>query len=167
MKQPFNVVALFCEDIREEKRDLRTLVGLIPDNVNVASPPMATSPGAQVTHGPVEAPLISKLCVYVRLNFDPNFDLGDVHAYLVQPDGSDVDMGPLDASVVAQAKATAIERGNPLAGVIFTITMGNLGLPKSGLMKMEVEVNGERYLAGALTFRDAANDASTASPLHS
>ena len=30
-----NVMALFCEDIREEKDGVVSLIGIIPDNVNV------------------------------------------------------------------------------------------------------------------------------------
>ena len=56
--QPITVMALFCEDIREEKDDVVSLIGVIPDNVKENPPSPA---GSQ----PVPGGILLAKCMFV------------------------------------------------------------------------------------------------------
>jgi hypothetical protein len=142
---PFNVMALFCEDIREEKGDIVTLVGILPDFVKVEE----ASPSG-VTEGQ-SAKFLSKLCIYLRINFDPTVDLGTPQVGLTMPNGERIMLGSIGADVVEKAKSQAKEQGNLLAGVISRVVLAGFRPPK-GVVKVEVEISGETTLAGVVNF---------------
>lgn len=140
---PTTAMALFCEDIREEKGEVVTLVGVLPDTLN-----LETGEGATIEPG---QKFLAKLCLYVRINFDPDFPLKPPHIRLVLPKEEILSVGEIGADVVEKAKSDAKARGHLLAGVISRAVL--IGFrPPDGTAKVEVEINGETYLAGALTF---------------
>jgi hypothetical protein len=165
--RPFNVMALFCEDIREEKNNNFTLVGVIPDNVELIAPEGMSIGG--VTEGELPR-ILSKLCAYVRVNFDPDFDIGVPELRLVMPDGMVQPVGNIGADVVKKSQADAKANNNILAGVISRITLSGFRVLKMGPMKLEVVINGEAHVAGALMFKLKGEEtpiSSSASPLPS
>lgn len=155
----FSVMALFCEDIREEKGDVVSLVGVMPDNVELVQ--SDGTPGS-VIEG--EAPrIMAKLCVYFRINFDPSFDIGTPDLHLIMPDGDVLPVGKISEDIVRKARAQAKEKNNVLAGVISRVVMAGFKPPKMGPMKLEAVINGESYIAGALSFRLKEEKAAPAS----
>lgn len=145
---PLSVMALFCEDIREEKGDIVTLVGILPDTVNFEEPPNET-PMGQITR------VISKLCIYARVNFDPTMDLGVPQMWLVMPDGERLPLGDISSDIVGKSKSEAANKGNLLAGIVSRIVLAGFR-PPNGSVKLEVEINGETHLGGTLLFKGAA-----------
>ena len=134
---PVSVIALFCEDIREEKDDVVTLIGLMPDNVNVV-----------MGHG---GRILSKICLYVRLNFDPEYNLGEVKMNLITPDNARLPLGSIDLETVNVARSQAKARGNPIAGVISRAVLAGVR-PATGPLCVEVSYQDMTHLAGALNF---------------
>jgi hypothetical protein len=142
MTNPTSVMALFCDDIREDKSGTLSLMGIFADNASVpALPDVATG-----TVG-----LIPRLCVYIRVNFDVSVELGDVSMKLIGPDGAQIFAQTIDDATIAQARATR-ERGNPIAALISHIQLINAPLPKLGRFIAEVTVGRQTYLAGALNY---------------
>jgi hypothetical protein len=142
---PVTAMALFCEDIREEKGDVVTLVGILPDTLN-----LETADGATIETGQTQK-FLSKLCLYVRINFDPDFPLKVPRIRLVLPKDEILSVGEIGSDVIEKAKSEAAAKGHLLAGVISRAVL--IGFrPPEGTAKVEVEINGETYLAGALTF---------------
>lgn len=138
---PTTVMALFCEDIREEKGDVVTLVGILPDNVAVEDP----SPGSEGRKS------LSKLCIYIRISFDPETEIGTPLLWLIMPDGTRIQMGQIESALGEKSRSESRTRGNILAGVIARITAGGFQ-PQHGSHKVEVEILGKTYLAAAITF---------------
>jgi len=154
--QPLSIMALFCEDIREEKREIVTLVGILPDSVNVSIPSKSDPRRAD--------PPLLKLAMYVRINFDPDLDLGTPKIRLVMPNGEKVELGTIKSEVVSVAREKAKEHGNPLAGVISRATMTPFRVPKGGgVMRLEVLINDVEHMAGALNFLIAEKGESSTS----
>lgn len=145
--QGINVLALFCEDIREEKDNVLTLIGIMPDNVNLENPSNTPPEGGGTKR------MLSKLSIYTRINFDPNLDIGVPEVCLVLPNNEIINMGNIDPTLVAKAQAEAQEKGALLAGIISRAAIWGFAPPENESIKVEVTINGEKYLAGALRFQ--------------
>lgn len=145
--QSFNVMALFCEDIREEKSGTFTLISILPDNVTVAKPTNERDDSRSIPHR-----ALSRICVYVRINFDPNYDLPDPSMRLVSLDGNIIELGNIGTDVIARARDEAKARGNTLAGVIFRAIFERFQVHKSGAVTLEIQFGDEVQIAGALNF---------------
>lgn len=137
---PLSVMALFCEDIREEVGGTFTLVGIMPDNLNVL-----TLPG-----------FIPKLCIYIRIQYQPDAKLGEIKARLIQPEGDPMELGHIDQAMVENSLKEA-QRTGRMSGLILRAYLAGYQLTKPGLMKAEVEINGETYLAGQLNIENKPN----------
>ncbi|HSC19433.1 MAG TPA: hypothetical protein VLC74_11005 [Rhizomicrobium sp.] len=151
-----SVMGLFCEDIREEKNDILTLVGLVPDNANVAGGDEPIPAG--------KTKVIPKLCVYVRINYDPKNPCGSAAVRLIMPDGSKHPLGDIDAALMETGRAQALARGNLLAGVTFRAVMSPLPVKSGGHLKVEVEIGSETHLAAALNLNFVSNAATASAP---
>ena len=154
---PLSVMALFCEDIREEKGDIFTLIGLLPDTVELSGPP---------GEKPVQPRMLTKLSIYIRINFDPDQDIGASQIRLKLPDDEIISLGEIGPDIIQKARADAKAKGNLLAGVISRITFTGFQPPLNGSIRLEVDVGGETHLAAALTFKLKESDStpSSASP---
>src|SRR4051794_5934383 len=97
----WSAIALFCEDIREEKTGQDTLIGILPDNVRVPS-----FPGA-----------MPKVCVYLRINLPRDTAIRRAKSRLDLPDGTSFAMANLD-EVLDQAKQGATTHDTPYLGLI-------------------------------------------------
>jgi hypothetical protein len=82
-----SIVALFCSDVRQEKGGTETIVGVLPDNVNLPSIP-----------GP-----FAQICVYVRMHMRPSFRPAQIISRLMLPDGSELDRSDGNGSRGASA----------------------------------------------------------------
>lgn len=158
----FNIVALFCQDIREEKNDVVSLIGILSDNIQTPK----VIPDEQ---GVVLSSLrqLSSLHIYLRINFDPDFDLPEANMRVILPTDEVIEVGKIPADVIAQARSQAKETGLPLAGVISRLGIGNFALPKPGLLRFEVVLGDESHLAGMLNFKileEATSSSDSARP---
>lgn len=157
----FNIIALFCQDIREEKDDLLTLVGILPDNIGIerkAAPSAQAEGAASVVKGKLNRTL-SKLCIYVRINFDLDYELPEAKMQLVFSDGTVHQAGSIENDVIQTSIKQAKEKGNPIAGVLARMELGGFS-PPPGVMRFEVVLGGEAHLAGAMNFVDASTSSS-------
>ena len=144
---PLNIMALFCEDIREEKGDVVSLMGVMPDTVNLVQGVEVKEKDAKGANA-----ILPKLCMYIRINFDADFDLPEPRMRLAMPDGQNVEVGAIQADVVSKARQQAKEKGNPLAGVISRVVIAPFR-PPEGVMKLEVLISDVAHLAGSLNFK--------------
>src|SRR4051812_20991932 len=119
MMQTMSIVGLLCDDIREEKSGQDTLVGVMPDNLSVPAVPGA----------------LTKLHIYMRLNFDPEADLGVITTRLITPGQDDIPLGVIDEGVVKKARNEARGQSKPIAGVIAKTVVAPFPIIATGLMK--------------------------------
>jgi hypothetical protein len=132
--------------IREEKGDIFTLIGLLPDNVDLADPPNGPPT-------PDAARVLTRLALYIRINFDPEADIGVPQIRLLLPNAQVIEIGSLDGQIIETARSQAKERGNVLAGLVTRVSLAGFKPPVDGIVKVEIEMKDETYLAGTLTFK--------------
>jgi len=107
-----NVVGVFCEDIREEKSGQSTLIGILPDNINVPPPPPPTA-------GRAPTGLIPKMGLYVRINLNlDEDDPGETTLKLLFQDGREIVLGIISPEIFIRSKAEAKSKGLPVAGIL-------------------------------------------------
>ena len=83
----FSAIGIFCEDIRQEKSEQDTLIGILPDNVNVPS-----IPG-----------MFPKLGLVVRMHFDVSSSARQFFVILRQSGQPDLRVGDPDDQLIQQA----------------------------------------------------------------
>ena len=135
--QPWQVVGLFCEDVRQEKQGY-SLIGILPDNVNVPS-----IPG-----------MFPKLGLYVRLNVDPAADVGPISLRLRLPDGTESDLTGFDAEFVKETQKEAASKGAPWAGFIVTAVSSPLSIAKAGRIIALASIMGEEMICAGLNVQE-------------
>ena len=159
MWNDINTMVLFCEDIREEKGDIFTLVGILPDTVNLRA---SKVDGNENISGGVNK-VLTKLCVYARINFDPRADVGEPKVQISTPDGTVLAHTVVQEALIAKAKQNAIDRGNLQSGIIVRLVLTAFQPPPEGIIKAEVVIKGHSRLAGFLNFKRASEPSTSSS----
>jgi hypothetical protein len=137
---PPSVVGLFCEDIREEKTDLLSLNGIMPDNAFV--------PG--FVDGAVGT--IPKLCFYSRANFDPQKPIKAISSKITLPHGEEVNLGAVGDDVIRRAIAEATRLASPIATIVQRAQFAPFPIMSLGWMKAEVMIDGVSHICAAIRF---------------
>ena len=153
-------MALFCEDIREELHGVFTLVGLLPDNVNVNA---ISADGKNADGG---GRVLGKLCAFIRINFPPEQPPKEIKIRLLFGDGEEHDLGDVAQKTIDDAVQKALERKNALAGVISRAVFGGFNFQKAaGNLKINVIIDGEPHFAASLNvnFSSGTNEADATS----
>jgi hypothetical protein len=141
-------LALFCEDIRQEKNDISSLVGILPDNISVEG-----FPG-----------FAPKLGVYIRINFDPKKKLVPISYELTLPDGKIIATENVKPQIAEKAQADSLRDENPIASLVSRVVMSPFPFEQAGRIRVFVIVGDERLLAGSLNIRPATSSSETLPP---
>jgi hypothetical protein len=136
---PVSIVGVFCEDIREEKSGQDTLIGLLPDNLNVAALPGFLQGGT---------PIFPKLGLYVRAHLEKKPKT--ISVTLFNTDGSVVISGGWESHMLDRAFNDAKQNQLPLVGLIQKIVVSPLPLPRSGKILAVATVNDVEHIVAAL-----------------
>jgi len=132
MSQSFSAVALFCEDIREEKAGTITLVGIFPDNINVSKVPMH----------------FAKLAVFTRINYPVDMKPERLEVILKDAEGSETNFGSFDQAFIEEAVKRAKEKGAPIVGLITQIVAPGFPVQKPGRLVVVVKAPKSEVIAG-------------------
>jgi hypothetical protein len=139
----FDVICVFCEDVRDELSGQQSLIGILPDIINIEGPPPPTP--NSIAHLP-------KLGCYLRAHF---FTEGgqpkEVMARIENNKGAVIARTQWKPEMVTQAFDNANSNQMPFAGLIFKFVMGPvpIGAP-GGRLTAILTVDGEDSVAGAL-----------------
>lgn len=156
-----SIMGFFCEDIREESGDIFTLIGLVPDNVNVQEFKRGIeSAGVSLSSNRI----VTKLCVFVRANFDPDDPTQEILLRLILPNEQKIDLGGADATLLQQSKQQAKDKENPLAGITLRAILGGFNLPKLGIVRLEAVIDGNPRLLAAVHFTAVEKSISATAP---
>jgi hypothetical protein len=130
----YNVVGVFCDDIREEKSGKHTLVGIYPDGVRLSLPTV-----------------IPKLAIYVRMHIRPDFDLRSISMTLRGPDGAETVIGHADPAQF-KAQQAKIDPSNPAAyiGLIMQAIASPLAVNTAGKFALVAKINDVETVATTL-----------------
>lgn len=132
-----NVLGLFCEDIREEKRGMTTLVGILPDNLDLPEIPA----------------VLPKLCFVVRIYLERGEKVNLIRIVLKSPDGDELELGKLEPELIERARMNSERDGNPMAGLIFSAMAGIFEVKKEGRLTIIVYIDEKPVVAGSLNMR--------------
>jgi hypothetical protein len=142
MSEP-SAICLFSEDIRAEKSGQDTIVGTLPDNLNLeGTPPPAGAPARA---------MLPKLSVYLRINLD--IDSGNPKAVAARVLNTNDDLlaqSDWTSDVIDKAFIDSRANQMPLVGLVFKVIMSPLPITGSGKIRVIATVDGTDYLAGAL-----------------
>jgi hypothetical protein len=138
-----SVVAFFCEDVRQEAEGKFTLIGIYPDNMSLQG---------SVPEG--QSIALPKMCVFARISFDPHDDTA-IAAKMLNPDGSETSFGALDQKAITEAKNSALQQKNPIAGVNLIVQSTPFLVPAFGRYLLEITVGKETFVAGSLNISSA------------
>jgi hypothetical protein len=120
---------------REERSGQDTIIGVLPDRINVTS-----MPG-----------MLPKLCLYVRVHISPpDADVGPVSAKMIMPDGQVLIANKMEDDKIAQSKSRAAQDGSPYMGLILRFVVAPLAITKPGRILAEVEIGEHKEICGAL-----------------
>ena len=148
MNSPYNVVGVFCDDIREEVNSRHTLIGIYPDNLYVPAVPG----------------MLDRLSLYVRAHIVPALEVRELSMALEIPGEGRTVISSFEQDEVRQQLREAQEQGKPHAGIIFRASAVPAPLPAAGLFRAIVKINDYEVVACALKVEvRATTSASTSS----
>jgi hypothetical protein len=144
------VVGLFCEDIREEKSGQDSIVGVLPDNLQVNQTPS----------------MLPKLGVYIRFVLDKDdTTVRNISLKIISPGGQEIPFGEID-QIIEQARTEAASRDMPYAGFIAKAVISPFPIFTPGKIEVVFRVNGVERTCAALNVVSlgGSTPAPTASP---
>lgn len=139
-----NAVTLFCEDVREEKAGLDTLIGVFFDNLNV---PLDDGPADR-------AIVLPKLGMYTRVILEIDESVESVRLFLQWPNGTQVQIGEtFTPETIEQARREALANGAPTFGLVFRAVTSPFRLGEGGHHKAIVKIGDKEVISGILNIR--------------
>lgn len=145
---PCSAVAMFAEDLRDEQAGTHSLIGIMPDNIEVQS-----MPG-----------MMTKLAVYTRINFSPDTMPDRLEVLLrVTGDGSILNLSIIPREILQQSVADTMAKNGPLVTIINRTVAAALVIPHPDRLESVVKWNDEEIIAGSLniTLPDGVNPGDT------
>jgi len=137
-------VALFCDDIRFEKSNQETLVGVFPDNIEVEN-----LPG-----------VMPKLSIFVKVNCSAGFNLRSLTNRFIDPEGNIIFENSAEQQIIDQAAKDAEQEQSPSFGVKSTIISAPFQFNISGRYLLVSVINDEECLSGFLNIKVKASNPS-------
>jgi hypothetical protein len=140
------VFGIFCEDIRQEKSGQVSIIGSLPDNIQMPAPPDS------LKSEEVLKAVMPKLGLYLRLALPLKGSGKPMPIKLVMPDGSDLPLGDIDAELIAKARREARENNLPLAGIVFHALLEGFRI-MPGIISAVLDSEGKRYICAFLNVK--------------
>jgi hypothetical protein len=157
---PINCVGIFCEDIREETGGTHTIIGVMPDNINLQG-----QEGLKLPDGDSGKLLFPKMGFYLRANLDVSAPAPKQIAATVSfPGHGIISLGMLGTEAIEKAFADSHSNKVPSVGVVFKAVITPLPITESGLATLHVNVDGQEQMCGTLNIRIIHQPDATASP---
>lgn len=138
---PLSAIALFCSDVRAEKTNTDTLVGVFPENVDLPRVPLA----------------LPKVSLYVRLHLDPAAHHKPMKMRLINADSSEMSLGEIDTALIDDALNKARLEDRPYAGIIFRAEIQMFPVNQFGRISVVLSVGSEDYVCGTLMVKQSAS----------
>jgi hypothetical protein len=131
--RPFSFIGIFCDDIRDEVSGTHTIVGVLPDTVNIGAVPG----------------VFAKLGVYIRIQLDEEANPKTLKARMKIPGGFIFEVADFER-LIHEAKEQAKTAGAPFAGLIAKGTFTPVPINEVGRIEAIVEIDGAEYVCGVL-----------------
>lgn len=144
-----NVVGLFCEDIRAETSGQFTLVGTLPDNVNVPAP-----------QGGKGHAVIPKLALFIRINLPIGVKPDRMSITLQNSKGGTSSLGPIEQNLIEQSMADAKKNGLPFAGIIHHVVFKAFPIMEPSVFTAVLHMGDKQYTCAVMNVSQPSTTAS-------
>lgn len=131
---PISGIALFSEDVRREMDNLVTVVGVMPDNLEVPG-----FPGA-----------LAKLALYARIHIDIDFDPNPLRLHIAVNGTKSFEITSFEADLVNRTREDARDKQNPYAGLLAHSVFSPFPVPEAALLEVVMSYGNEEAVIGAL-----------------
>jgi len=135
-----SAVAIFCEDIREEKSGQDTIVGTLPDYLAIENAPQISS----------SRPMLPRLAMYARIQFDIDETPGDIAVALLDANGAVVAQTGFDPAVVKKSFSDTKANKMPLVNLIMKVIIGPFPIVRPGKIIAKLKIGDSERVIGAL-----------------
>jgi hypothetical protein len=143
------IVGFFCEDIRRERANTDSIVGILPDNMSISSTPA----------------IIPKLAIYVRAHIDVNEPPHPIEMTLDTPWGETRLLKGAESSLVEQSQKSARDNNLPFGGIIMRALLVPFEVRAHGLVRVVATVAGAENTCALLNLRPSpASPGSSSAP---
>jgi hypothetical protein len=140
-----NCVGIFCEDVRDEVSGSHTIVGVLPDNINIAGPPPEVADSAF---------MFPKMGIFLRINLDGSQRPKEpITARATFPGNPDFLLGEIGIDVIENSFADAKAKSQPIVGLIFKAVFSPLPLRMSGQAIIYATIEGQDIVSGVLNIQ--------------
>jgi hypothetical protein len=139
-----HVTGFFCEDIREEQSGQVSIVGILPDNIQLPKPP-------EVMKSP--RLVLPKLGLYVRIRISMEGTLNPMPVSLIMPNGERLRLGEADLELIEKSRREALAGGIPIATIIFHALIQGFTVAQPGLIIAVLESEGIEYQFAVLNVK--------------
>lgn len=143
-----SAIALFCDDIREEKSGAHTIIGIMGDNIIVPG-----FPGA-----------VPKLAIYVRLHIPVETAPEEYRILFNFPNGERVLINTIEHDLIKNTIRDAKKAKNKIAGIFSQLIASPFPVERAGRIEVELEWSGGKMFIGGLNFIEAESTTSVTSP---
>jgi hypothetical protein len=146
---PYSAVGWFCDDVREEKGNKETIVGIYSDTVSVSS-----FPGA-----------FKRITIYVRIQADVDQEVSTLKLFLSVPGvEGEGEVGIFSLDGLKEGQERSKQRGLPFITLITQATIEPLMVPSEGLIKATLQFNDHRTVVAAMLVRLRSSPSSASEP---
>lgn len=128
-----SAVAIFCDDVREEKRGKKTIVGVYSFEVDVDNFPYT----------------FPRLCVYSQFVYSTDKPI-ERFSLKLYSDGELLMDHPAPEAFIKSSREMSIAQGRPTTALFTAIEMISVEVSEPSVMIAVMEVDGEEYHAGRL-----------------
>lgn len=137
--------SIFCEHIRQEAQGTLSLIGVMPDNINI-NPAIGQAPP---TEG--QAALVPSLCIYTRIRMPLDREpRGSLSVQFSAPSGEVIFEEAVEKNFIDLSIIEAQGQGNEYVLIIQQASIANFPILQFGRYVVSVNYAGERYFSGAL-----------------
>ncbi len=134
-------ITIFCEDIREELGNKVSLIGILPDNLNLSSIP-GTLP---------------KLGIYTRIHIPITWEPCALKMFMSAPGTERMLIGETSLELMAESLDMAKRLGGLNGGLTISTIAQSFHIPEPGRIVLECEAPNETFVTGSLNLgREAA-----------
>jgi hypothetical protein len=145
---PYSAVGWFCDDVREERGNKETVVGIYSDTVSVSN-----FPGA-----------FKRITVYVRIHADVDQEINALKILLSVPGVDEDEIADFSLDGLREGKERAKRRGLPFVTMITQATIEPLRVPSEGLIQATLQFNDHRTVVAAMFVRQRSSPATVSPP---
>lgn len=135
MSTKFSAVTMFCDDVRQEVGHTETIVGILPDNVNLPAFPIA----------------LPKIAIYTRIVVETDFIPEPIHVVL-STGGSESTIATIDVETISNAILQSKEKASPIVGFLARATAAPFPIEKPVRMLVRVTSENFNVISGTLNF---------------